>query len=72
MTFIILKLLYNIFFGGIMFYLLFLLSNLLFGNGTIKNKTLKFIEGVLIAPFWVLLIFSPKGRQKLFNIIKKL
>lgn len=71
MAFIIIKLVYGIYFGGIAFYLLFLISNLLFSGSKLINKLKMLIKGVAISPIWPMLIFSPKGRTKLFKIIKK-
>lgn len=71
MAFALIKIIYSIYFSGIVFYLLFLISNLLLNKSKIINKLMGLAKGIILSPIWPILIFSPKGRKKLLSIIKK-
>lgn len=72
MTFFLLKIVYGIYFGGIVFYLLNLVSTLFFGKQKITKRILRLLKGVGISVIWPILIFSPYGRKKLSLIFNKL
>ena len=68
---IIFKLTYGIYFGGIGFYGLHLVSMLLFSRIKFSQRLKRFFKGVLISLAWPLMILSSGGIKTLTKNINK-
>lgn len=72
MSYVIIRLLFNIYLIGNGFSIGNALSCLLFAKWKIKRKTYYFLERLMFAVLWPIAIFSTPGRKKLYQSLNKL
>lgn len=71
MTFLIIRIVYGIYFGGIMFYGLHLLSMLIFSKLRLMVRLSRLAKGALVALAWPIMILSSGGISFLKSNINK-
>ena len=71
MVYALLKILYNIYFAGCLFFILAGLSTAVFRYKKMKRKAGLLFKHILHALIWPLDVFSADGREKLTRILKE-
>lgn len=71
MAILFFKILYGVYFGGVSFYFLHLLSMLLFGKLPLWVKIKRFVRGMFISIAWPIMILSSGGIDTLRKSINK-